>query len=185
MPTAREYEDLIQQLDWDGLRNLWDAIARHDTPDWEEGKAFEYLVLRAFQLDRARVRWPYRVDLDPEGGTVEQIDGAVHWQNLSCLVESKDHRAELANIEPIAKLRHQLLRRPSSTIGLVFSRTGFTKSARFLARFNAPQTILLWDGEEIRFLIARRRICNYLLEKYLFCIETGVPYYDIRTIEIT
>jgi hypothetical protein len=121
------------------------------------------------------------VEFDSEGETVEQIDGAVHWASLSCLVESKDFRDKLVNIEPIAKLRNQLLRRPASALGLVFSRTGFTRAARYLARFNAPQAILLWDGEEVEFAIKQRRICEYLFEKYCVCVEHGIPDYDIQT----
>ena len=164
--------------------SLWDGIGRRRTPGWEDGKALEYLVLRIFQLDGARVRWPYRVEIDPEGETVEQIDGAVHWGSLSCLIETKDLRADHVNVEPIAKLRNQLLRRPSSTVGLVFSRTGFTSAAQYLARFNAPQAILLWDGEEIAFAIDRRKICDYLIEKYYVCVESGIPYFDIRMTEL-
>ena len=86
MAKPRDYEEAIQRLDWGGLRSLWDSIGRRETPGWEDGKALEYLVLRTFQLDGARVRWPYRVEIDPEGETVEQIDGAVHWGSLSCLL---------------------------------------------------------------------------------------------------
>lgn len=88
MPTEAEYEARVNTLDWDGLQTLWEAIERRDTPDWEPGRAFEYLVLRAFQLDGAQVRWPYSVRLFEE--EVEQIDGAIYHDGLSCLVESKD-----------------------------------------------------------------------------------------------
>ena len=111
MPTASECESRIQELDWDGLRTLWDAIARRDTYGWEEGRAFDYLVLRAFQLDRARIRWPYWVSIG--GETMEQIDGAVHWRTLSCLVESKDFLEDPVNIEPIAKLRNYEMKSPA------------------------------------------------------------------------
>jgi hypothetical protein len=87
--TAEDYENMIEALQWEGLRALWEAIEqRSTTPQWEAGKAFEYLVLRAFQLDGAEIKWPYRVQLF--GEEVEQIDGAVHCAGLSCLVESKD-----------------------------------------------------------------------------------------------
>ncbi len=100
MADAAEYEARIQQLDWSGLRSLWENIVRRDTPDWEPGRAFEYLVLRAFQLDGARVRWPYSIELEDE--VVEQIDGAVHWGRLSCLVESKDtsYRISVEDAQP-------------------------------------------------------------------------------------
>lgn len=91
MAAAAEYEARIQQLDWSGLRSLWEAIVRRDTPGWDPGRALEYLILRAFQLDGARVRWPYSIHLENE--MVEQIDGAIHWGPLSCLVETKESPA--------------------------------------------------------------------------------------------
>src|SRR5438046_170576 len=63
MPTAEEYEARIKKLRWPGLQKLWESITRRDTPGWGAGKAFEYLILRAFELDGARVRWPYPVNL--------------------------------------------------------------------------------------------------------------------------
>src|SRR5436309_10604159 len=113
MPTATEYEAKIQGMRWPGLRKLWLAIEAQETPEWEPGKAFEYLVLRAFQLDGAQVRWPYLVHLF--GEDVEEIDGAVYCAGLSCLVESKDLAGNVA-VGPIAKLRNQLLRRPAGTV---------------------------------------------------------------------
>jgi hypothetical protein len=90
MATPQELEAKIKQLDWDGLRSLWIDIQAGNTPDWEEGEALEYLVLRAFELDPSKpvVRYPYVVSLF--GETVEEIDGAVHLPGLACLVESKD-----------------------------------------------------------------------------------------------
>ena len=88
MTTAAKYEGMIQLLQWGGLRTLWYNIENRNTPEWDPGKAFEYLILRAFQLDVAEVRWPYRVKLF--GEEVEQIDGVVYCSGLSCLIESKD-----------------------------------------------------------------------------------------------
>jgi hypothetical protein len=77
---------------------------------WDEGKALEYLVLRAFQLDGAEVAWPYTVKVKDR--IVEQIDGVMYVDSLACLIECKDTSQEV-NIEAIAKLRNQLLRRPA------------------------------------------------------------------------
>ncbi|MFN6383080.1 MAG: hypothetical protein ACK5RE_12585 [Pseudanabaena sp.] len=44
MATAAEYESMIKSLQWDALRSLWDNIEKRNTPDWESGKAFEYLT---------------------------------------------------------------------------------------------------------------------------------------------
>jgi hypothetical protein len=59
MPTAEEYEARIKKLGWPGLLKLWNAIKARDTPGWDAGKALEYLIIRAFDLDKVRVRWPY------------------------------------------------------------------------------------------------------------------------------
>ena len=183
MATAAEYESMITSLQWDGLRTLWDNIENRNTPGWDAGKAFEYLVIRAFQLDGAEVRWPYSVELF--GEKVEQIDGVVYSNGLSCLVESKDF-ADKTNVDiaPIAKLRNQLLRRPAGTVGLVFSRTEFTDPARHLSYFSLPQAILLWNGEEIKYALDREIICELLTLKYRVCVEHGLPDYNVRELDI-
>jgi hypothetical protein len=90
-------------MEWGELRSLWDSIERRNTPNWDVGKAFEYLVIRAFELDGAEVRYPYNVRLFEE--EIEQIDGAIHISGLSCLVESKDFADKKVDIAPVAKLR--------------------------------------------------------------------------------
>jgi hypothetical protein len=183
LAAAAKYEGMIKSLQWEGLRMLWAQIESRDTPEWDPGKAFEYLVLRAFQLDGAEVKWPYGVKLF--GEEVEQIDGVVYCAGLSCLVESKDFANKInVDIAPIAKLRNQLLRRPASTLGLVFSRTGFTDPARHLSYFSLPQTILLWSGEEIKYALEKEVICELLTLKYHVCIEDGLPDYDVRERDI-
>jgi hypothetical protein len=141
------------------------------------------LVLRAFELDGAEVKYSYSVKLF--GEEVEQVDGVVYCTGLSCLFESKDF-ADKTNVDivPIAKLRNQLLRRPTSTIGLVFSRTGFTDPARHLSYFSLPQTILLWSGEEIQYALEQESICELLVLKYRVCVEDGLPDYDVRERDI-
>lgn len=155
MPTDAQYEAMIQQYGgWDKLKTLWEAIQNGDTPGWAAGKAFEYLVLQAFKLDGGMIRWPFSVQIENED--VEQIDGFVHIGRFSCVVESK-HTAKPVAITPIAKMRNQLLRRHSGAIGLVFSFAGFTDAAVILARYIAPQAILLWTGPEIDQVIASKK----------------------------
>lgn len=177
MPTAREYQSRITALHWDDLRELWHAIQRGELPDWEPGKAFEYLVLRAFVLNGAEVTWPFRVPL--HGAEVEQIDGAVYAAGLCCLVESKDDTRSVG-IEPLAKLRNQLLRRPVGTLGLIFSRTRFTSAAIQLAAFATSQPILLWNGDELQYGLEQERMSELLILKYRACVEYGIPDYDAR-----
>jgi hypothetical protein len=175
MATPEEREVQIKRLKWAGLRKHWAAIQSGNTPGWDPGEAFEYLVLRAFELDKAEVRYPYRVKLFDE--QVEEIDGAVHVSGLSCLVESKDLGRDVA-IGPIAKLRNQLLRRPNGTVGVMFSSREFTSAAVLLAHFVLPQAILLWTGEELGLSLEEERICPFLSLKLRACIEEGVPYFS-------
>ena len=172
----------IQAHDWPQLLELWKRIALGNVPEWADGKAMEHLVLRAFELDGADVVWPYSVRL--QGKEVEQIDGVVHCKGLSCLVESKD-TTDKVNVTPITKLRYQLLRRPSGALGLVFSRSGFTEPALILAQFMSPLNILLYEGEEVEYLLKRQSMVNPLLEKYRRCIEQALPNYDTRAGAIT
>ncbi|GAX34338.1 restriction endonuclease [Nodularia sp. NIES-3585] len=179
MTTDAEYQGRITSYDWDDLMRLWSEIKAKNTSNfWDAGKALEYLVLRAFQLDGAEVAWPDSVKI--KGKIVEQIDGVVYTDSLACLIECKDTTEEV-NIEPIAKLRNQLLRRQATAIGSVFSRTGFTEATVTLTGFVAPQTILLWGGEEIEYSLQHKFICKSLVKKYRVCVHKGIPNYDITT----
>jgi len=176
MTVDISYEKKISRYKRSGLLSLWNSIVAGDTPEWEPGKAFEYLVLRAIELEGAEVRWPYRVIFD--GEEIEQIDGVVYSNGLACLVECKD-TVKKVDVAPIAKMRNQLLRRPATTLGIVFSRAGFTRSAIVLAGFIAPQTILLWDGEEIASALKSKGMRHMLAAKYRYSIEHGFPLHSI------
>jgi hypothetical protein len=169
---ATDYAARIRLLDWEGLADLWDRSARGQVPGWPPGKAFEYLILRAFELDGATVRWPFEVTL--HDSVIEQIDGAVYAGYLSCLVEVKDSTSAV-DVAVLAKLRAQLARRPAGVIGAVFSRTGFTNSAYALAGYFAPQTVLLWSGDEVEECLRQESIAVTLLAKYRECVEKGAP----------
>jgi hypothetical protein len=182
LTTAAQYENKIKSFQWDDLQLLWNNIEARHTPEWDSGKAFEYMILRAFELDGAEVKWPYEAKLWGEE-VVEQIDGAIYYSGLSCLVESKD-LVDNVDVVPMAKLRNQLLRRPASTIGVVFSRKGFTNPAIRLSYFFFPQTILLWNGIEIKYALEKKRICELLILKYRWCAEHGLPDYDVRVGDI-
>lgn len=182
MAAREDYEARIEAMDWEGLQDLWEQIRRGDTPGWDPGRAFEYLVIRVFQACGARVRWPYEVRDRDDDEVIEEIDGAVHWGGMHCLIQAKDRDKRL-NIEPIAKLRNQLLRRPAGALGMVFSRSGFTNPALYLAQFNSPHAILLWEGDEIEAAIEEKDACRMLERKYRVLVEYGVPDYNIKTPE--
>lgn len=165
---------------WAELSSLWDKIGgqpRKRIAGWSSGKAFEHLILRAFQLSGAEIIWPYAVNL--HGAVVEQIDGMVLLDGIACMVEAKDQQANV-NVEPLAKLRNQLLRRPAGVIGCVFSSSGFTDPAVTLVHYMAPHAILLWQGPEIGFLLERQDFADALRRKYRVLMQHGKPDFDPR-----
>jgi len=169
---ATDHAARIRLLDWDGLHDLWNRSVGGPVPGWPAGKAFEHLILRAFELDGATVRWPFEVSFGDS--VVEQIDGAVYAGHLSCLIEAKD-TAGAVDFDALAKIRSQLARRPGGTIGVVFSRSGFTNPAVWLAGYFAPQTVLLWSGVEVTECLEKESFVEMLLAKHRQCVEEGAP----------
>ena len=176
MPTELDYQQQILQYQRNDLLTLWQAIKLSNTPGWPPGKAFEYLIIRAFQLEGADVCYPFSVTIG--GEEIEQIDGAVYTGGLACLIECKDQQRPV-NIEPLTKLRNQPLRRLNTAIGSLFSRSGFTKPAIMSAQFLAPQTILLWDEKDLNYALKHRYLCRGLIAKYRYCVEQGFPDYEL------
>ena len=188
MTSAADYQARIETYGPAQLLQLWQAIKNRQTPGWPSGKALEYLVLRAFQLEDADVTYPYEIKvrditIDYEKATdskiIEQIDGVIYCDGLACLAEIKD-QTEPVSIDPIAKLRNQLLRRHASTIGILFSRSDFTQPAAVLARYLGPQMVLLWGNDEISYGLAHQCMRSLLVEEYPACVEKGIPDFDAR-----
>jgi len=158
---------------------LWSNILLKNTPGWQPGIAFEYLILRAFELEGADVVYPYEVNLF--GENVEQVDGAVFLNKigLTSLFECKDYSDKKVNVEPLAKLRNQLLRRPAGCTGSVFSTTGFTEPAITLAHFSQPQSIILWEKENISYCLENECFVEGLIKKFQFSSTHGYPNFDL------
>ena len=157
-------------MSWRDLAALWEQIKAGSTPGWHEGKALEHLVVRAFRLSKLEAEYPY--DVPPGGKAIEQIDGIVHLNCYTFLVECKDR--ETVDIEAIAKLRNQLLRRPDTTFGCVFTADRFTAPALILADFAVPHRILLWSGIDIEKCIKRKSFAAMLLDKYRHLCKYGL-----------
>jgi hypothetical protein len=175
-----DYVAKIASFDWNDLADLWikiDRDPRRAIIGWAKGKALEHLILRAFELSGAEVIWPYSVMLN--GIVVEQIDGMVICDYLTCIVEVKD-QATSVNVEPLAKIRNQLQRRPAGVLGSVFTSGGFTEPAITLAHYMAPQAILLWQGPEIGQLISQKDFVTALKWKHRVLMQHGKPDYDVR-----
>ncbi len=186
---AIDYVTRVRSYNSNQLVTLLQDIRAGRTPaGWAKGKAFEHLVLRGFELDGAEVEWPYEVGFS--GHTIEQIDGAVHFQNTTFLIESKDYKDPL-NIEPIAKMRNQLMRRPSSTMGIVFGRSNFSVPMKDLTRMMNPLHILLWEVEELEEALQAQAtpltnnsptqgMCKALHLKFRAATIYGMPDFDIK-----
>ena len=168
--TAREYIDRVRKMDWPDLANLWAEIKSGTTPGCQSGKALEHLIIRAFDLSGLEAEYPY--DVPPGGNPIEQIDGFVIMESLVFLVECKDK--ESVDIEAIAKLRNQLLRRPECTMGCVFTTGEFTSPALIIADFSVPHRILLWSEGDIDTCVTGRDFRSELRDKYIHLCKYGL-----------
>jgi hypothetical protein len=157
-----DYRARAARMQWTDLDALWGEIKKGVTPDWDDGKALEYLVPRAFQLSALEIEYSY--DVPPGGKRIEEIDGLVYLDNIPFLLECKDK--ESSDITAIAKLRNQLLRRPDTTFGCVFVAGEFTEPALILADYSVPLRILLWSGGNIENGLRQRDFAAILREKY-------------------
>ena len=175
-----DYIGRIRSLDANDLVQLWEQVGSGaKVPDWPPGKAFEHLVLRAFQVEGAEVVWPFQVKR--EGEVIEEIDGAVYVDGMAFLVESKDYQ-NAVDVAPIAKMRSKLLRRPAGVMGVVFScRSSFTDAATLLAGYMMPQAILLWQGGELNVALREGRMLAGLRAKFRWAVEQGFPDYNLMT----
>src|SRR4051812_32851282 len=106
--TNGDYQDDARKWSATRVLEIWGQVKSGTrVPGWPKGKAFEYLVIRAFELGGLTVRWPYEVKYPQKFGTMEELDGVVYLGERAFLVESKD-LSEAAAIEAFAKLRFRL-----------------------------------------------------------------------------
>jgi hypothetical protein len=183
--TESECKSKIMTYKREELFNLWQR--RHDDnflPDWPKGKFFEYAILREFELEGAKVRYPYNTYSTNDIGKqtiIEQIDGVIYIDGISALVESKDYSEQMIDIEPLAKLQVRLKRRPPTVIGCVFSATDFTWPAVALIETFMPNTILLWNKKDIEYCFKNQFFTEGLRLKYKNVIEECNHIYDLAT----
>ena len=188
MATAKESEQKIKQYCKHGIIKLWEEYLdnSYDKTFWQNGKLLEYIVLRGFEIERdGCVTYPYDVrDEDMQyDGSIEQIDGAVHVDELHALVECKDYGKSNIKVEPLAKMRNQLARRHASVFGMFFSATDYTTPAQIQVKFMAPQLIILWSKEDIDYCIRNNSFIPCMKEKYRQAVENCeyiYPYGHIK-----
>lgn len=183
MSTAVEYEQAIRGVQGHhDLIKLWEVYVgdKYDKSFWKDGKLLEYIVLRGFEIEREGcVTYPYEVyDEDVEyDGPIEQIDGAVHVDELHALIECKDYDKAKIKVEPLTKMRNQLARRHASVFGMFFTATKLTTPAEIQLKYMAPQLIIVWTKDDIEFCIKNGLFIPCMKEKYRNAIENCVYNY--------
>jgi hypothetical protein len=172
MTKAERYQAQIQACNKRQLRTLWHKKQRGtlDTAFWKKGKFLEYAILRAFELDGAKVTYPYSVK--ENGKVVEQIDGAIRIGDLYALVECKDSDETAAiDTAPIAKLRGILAKRHASVFGMMFSMSNYTDAAEINIKHIHPSMIILWGRGEIEHCMENGCIMDFFVQKYKSAVE--------------
>ena len=87
MATPEENRERVLGFGHEQVVELLAHVLDEACEDWDEGAALEYLILRAFQIEGATVRYHFYVH-DPAGKAMEQMDGVVYWRHHSFLVET-------------------------------------------------------------------------------------------------
>lgn len=188
MVADKEYVERVKDYGWSDVAALWDDVLDCRTPEWDSGKALEYVVLKGFELSGATVRWPYAVTL-LESTHVEQIDGMVYVAGIAAMVECKDfatssNRARLSvGHDPIAKLQGRLTRRPSTLVGCLFTSGRYSEAAILMSHFTKPATILCRNGDDIAQCVSRRDFAGALTHKYRACLEEGDHHAGVHSRE--
>lgn len=180
--TPSEYEKKIKKYDYPKLVKLWKQVLLGNTPGWDAGMAFQYLIIRAFEIEKNEVVYPYSVKIPKTLTDLEQIDGFVYLkgENVPVLIESK-HYDKNIDIAPIDKMNSQLDQRPNGTIGALFATKGYTVPALDKHSRISKQTILLWEQEDIEYCISKRKFTAGMKAKYRFAIEHGIKTLDLQT----
>jgi hypothetical protein len=173
--TAGDMELEARAWSREELVRMWERIrAREPIDGWQAGKAFEYVVVQAFQLEKARVRWPYQVTYPQRFGAMEQVDGMVYLGERAFLLESKD-LSEPAAIESVARLRLRLESRPPGTMGVLFSVRDFTLPTEVFTQFATPLNVLLWGSEDLDTALGNGTMVAGLRAKLDYAHELGLP----------
>lgn len=173
--SAAEMEREAKAWSRDDLLRIWARIkAGQRVTGWPAGKDFEYLVVRAFDLEGARVIWPFEVTYPQKFGTMEQVDGMVYLGDRAFLLESKN-LSEPAAVRELARLRMRLESRPPGTMGVLFSTQNFTLPAEVFAQFARPLNVLLWGRGDLDVSLLDGSMVQGLHAKLARATESGLP----------
>lgn len=179
-PPARDLERIASGWRRDDLVSIWEQLkTRTPIAGWPSGKAFEYLVVRAFQSEGLTVRWPFEVQYPQKFGTMEQVDGTVYLGERAFLLESKDLQ-EPAAIDAVAKLRFRLEARPPGTMSVLFSVQNFTYPTEVFTQFASPLNVLLWSRDDLDHALPTASMAEGLRLKLQFASEWGWTLFPLR-----
>ena len=162
---------LFQGFSHEHLCRIWEEVIEpwvypaKGLHDLNAPVAFEYLIIRAFELEGAEVSYPFMAQPFSDSRILEEIDGAIYLPGISAIVESKCFDQRKVNADQIGQLRNKLINRPSYGIGCFFARTGYQENAIKQAQLASPQCILLWDGEEIKKAFITQTLIEVLQQK--------------------
>ncbi len=175
---------LFQGFSHEHLLRIWDEVIEpwvypaKGLHDLSAPVAFEYLIIRAFELEGAEVSYPFMAQPFSDSRILEEIDGAIYLPGISAIVESKCFDQRNVTSDQIGQLRNKLINRPSYGIGCFFARTSYKESAYKQAQMASPQCILLWDGEEIKEAFKNQKLVEVLQEKNRRFFEDLKPFKD-------
>lgn len=178
--SAADMEREAKAWSRDDLLRAWERIkARKPIYGWQPGKAFEYFVVRAFDIEGLRVKWPYEVTYRQKLGIVEQNDGFIYLGERPFLIESKDLSEALA-VESVAKLRFRLESRPPGTMSVLFNSTKFSLATEVLAHFAVPLNVVLWRGQDFDYALPTASMVTGLQAKLDAATELGIPLFPLE-----
>lgn len=161
----------IRTYNWPKLLKLWRNIKAGNSTGWNSGKALEYMLVRAFDLNAAEVVYPYRNSvLDAD----EQMDGYVFIKDVGAgfLLECKDW-SKSVSFDEVAKLHGRLTYRPAFTYGMFVSKEGYTPSAMNLMYSLHPHNILLWSFGDIDECFKHHKFVKALKYKLQYAMITA------------
>jgi|GEM_PF-6727068 hypothetical protein len=70
--TPEQYTKKIRKYNRADLLKLWKQVLQDKTPGWAAGMAFQYLIIRVFEIEKNEVVYPYSVKVP---GTLTDSEG--------------------------------------------------------------------------------------------------------------
>lgn len=170
-PSESKLINRIRTYDWSKLERLWKKVRDGKKTGWADGKALEYLFIRAFELENADVEYSYNNKVIK---SKEQADGYIYLPSISTgfIVECKDWDSKIA-FDEVAKLNSRLSYRMPSVYGIFVSMSDYTPSAMELMFMMQPRRILLWSKTDIDECFKKHKFIKALTHKFQYAMMTA------------